>query len=179
MNLFKKIAWCVTDDSNIYRCNLDLLDWLINVQHYSKRKEANYFFPHGDKLFLIEEKYWLNENEFDYARQILREYQKDLMQKYFTNRLVIYLPPRKSTEAEYFLSTLKDFLEENEDKWEFKGNQMYVSGHKLTHFAVVYYKIHLIARTYCLTLRKNPLDTSTISYQRVEDIKKALDVREI
>ena len=179
MNLFKKVAWCATDDSNVYRCNLDLLDWLINIQHYSKRKEANYFFPHGDKLFLIEEKYWLNENEFDFARQILREYQKNLSQKYFANKLLIYSFTRKSTEAEYFLLTLKDFLEEHEDNWEFKGNQMYVSGHKLTDFAVAYYKMYLIAQTYYLTLRKNPLDTSTIAYQHVEDIKKTLDTREI
>ena len=193
-HLFEKVAWCVVDDSKV-RSNLSLLDWLRNVQFYAKRKEANYFFPHGDKLFLIEEKYWLRETEFDCAKQILKAYQKDLIQKYFTNHLIEYSFTRKLTEAEYFLCTLNEFLEDHECEKTFDGNQMYntkkykdlgcwgtplfEATYELTDFAVVYHKMYFIAQTYCLTLRKNPLDTDTTSYQNAEATRKVLDTREI
>ena len=193
-HLFDKVAWCVINNSKV-RSNLGLLDWLRNIQYYSKRKEANYFFPNGDKLFLIEEKYWLHEEEFDYAKQILQEYQKDLVQKYFSIQLGENRFIKKLTEAEYFVFTLKDFLEHCECEITFKGNQMYntkeykdlgswgmplfKATYELTDFAVVYHKMYLIAQTYCLTLRKDPLDTDTLSYQSVEATKKVLDTKEI
>ena len=194
MNLFKKVAWCVVDDPSTDRANLTLLDWLRNVQYYSKKRESSFYCPRGDKLFLIEDKYWLRENEFDYARQILKEYQQDLIRKYFANHLVVYPFTRKSTEAEYFFTTLEDFLEEHECEKVFAGNQMYIrkehkergscegtpleANYQLTDFAVVYYKMYLIVKTYSLTWRKNPMDTNTLSYRCVVETKHALDARE-
>ena len=193
--LFEKVAWCATDDSNSYRCNLDLLDWLLNMQHYSKRKEANTFFPKGNKLFLIEEKYWLREEEFDIVRSILQDYQRNLAQMYFTKHLRDDWFMCKLTGAEYFMFTLEEFLRRNECNTTFFGKQMYTTKeykdlgcwgtplfeakYELTDFAVAYHKMYLIAQAYCLALRKNPYDKFEMSYINFENTKNVLDTREI
>jgi hypothetical protein len=195
-DLFSKVAWCATNDSHIYRHNMSLLDWLCKVPHYSKRKVPDCFFPNADKLFLIEEKYWFKDDEeISIAKEILREYQKDLIQRYFTGRLSVDRSTHKLTDEEYFLVTLKDFLEQRECDKYFNDHQMYITKsykdhgswgtplfdatYELTDYAVVYHKMYLIAQVYCLTLRKNPLDTDTMSFHNSEYSKKVLDTREM
>ena len=190
------VSWCVTDNSDIHRCNMSLLAWLCKVLHKSKKRNPDCFFPNADKLFLIEEKYWLSgDEELSVAKEILREYQKDLSQKYFSNMLNVNSYTRKLTNAEYFLVTLKEFLEKYECEKDFFGNEMYKTKeyksygswgaplfdatYELTDYAVVYHKMYLTVQMYCLTLRKNPLDTNTLSFQWTEDTKKVLDTREM
>lgn len=194
--LHRHISWCVTDDSNIYRCNMSLLMWLCNIPHYSKKKTRDYCFPNADKLFLIEEKYWLNgDEEMDVAKEILRAYQKEWCQKYLSGRLSASRMICKLTDEEYFLLSLKDFLEKHECETTFCGNKMYNikeykscgswgvplfdATYELTDYAVVYQKMYLIAQTYCLTLRPNPLDKNSLYYHRIENAKKVLDTREM
>jgi hypothetical protein len=190
------VSWCVTDDSNIYRCNMSLLEWLCNVPHYSKNKRPDCFFPNADKLFLIEDKYWLSgEEELSIAKEIIREYQKELIQKFFSGRLVANRFACKLTDEEYFLLTLKEFLEKYQCETTFHGNSMYNTKeyksygywgaplfdatYELTDYAVAYHKIYYVTQMYCLTLRENPLDTNALSFQWTEDTKKVLDTKEI
>lgn len=194
--LLKHVSWCVTDNSNIYRCNTSLLAWLCKVPYYSKKRHPDCFFPNADKLFLIEEKYWLKgDEEQDIAKEILQAYQKELSQKYFSEQLIANRLIFKLSDEEYFLLTLKNFLEKYECETTFLGNKMYNTKeyksygswgaplfdatYELTDYAVVYHKMYLIAQMYCLTLQKNPLDTSTLSFQSSEYTKKVLDTREI
>ena len=194
--LKSRVSWCVTDNSNIYRCNMSLLEWLCNVPHYAKRKERNYFFPNADKSFPIDEKYWLSgEEELNIAKEILYAYQKELSQEYFSGQLSVSRFVCKLSNAEYFLVTLKEFLEKYECKDTFNDKRMYSTKsyksfgswgvplfdatYELTDFAVVYHKIYLIAQIYCLALRENPLDTTTTSYHSAEYTKKVLDTREM
>lgn len=195
-DLFNKVRWCVLDNSEI-RCNLNLIEWLCNVPHYSQKKESNCFFPNADKLFLIQEKYNIQgEEERNIAKEILKEYQKDLVQSYFlgqgctTDRNLT-----KITEQEYFLLTLANFLNKHECEKEFNGHQMYITKsykdrgcwgtflfnatYELTDYAVVYHKMYYITQIYCLTLRKNPLDTSAALFARAEYTKRVIDVREM
>ena len=190
------VSWCVTDDPNLHRCNMSLLAWLCKVPHYSKKKSPDCFFPNADKLFLIEDKYWLNgDEELNTAKEILREYQKDLSQKYFSGYLIASRLKCKLSDAEFFLLTLKEFLEKHECETTFCGNKMYKTKeyksygswglplfdatYELTDFAVVYHKMYLIAQVYCLTLRENPLDTNTLYFQWTESAKEVLDTREM
>ena len=193
--LFGRVSWCVTDDSNT-RCNMSLLDWLNRVPHYSKKKSPDCFFPNADKLFVIDEKYWLqSEEEFATAREILCVYQKELSQKYFSGHLSAGGSMSKLTNEEYFLVTLKDFLEKYECKKVFWDHDMYTTKeyksygswggplfdatYVLSDFAVVYHKMYLITQIYCLTLRKNASNTNALSFERTEATKKVLDTREM
>jgi hypothetical protein len=195
--LFDKVAWCVTEDSHSYRCNLHLIDWLRNVYYYStKKKSPDCFFPNADKLFPIQENHFIvKDEECKIAKEILKEYQRDLVQKYFSGKLCADRFAKKITRAEYFLLTLREFLQEHECETTFYGNKMYntkdyksygswggplfVATYVLTDYAVVYHKIYLTAQMYCLTLRKNPLDTETTSYISAEETKKVIDTREM
>lgn len=193
--LHKHISWCVTEDSNVFRGNMSLLMWLCNVPHYSKKKTCDCFFPNADKLFLIEEKYWLRDDELDIAKEILCAYQKELSQEYFSGHLIVNRSMCKLSKQEYFLVTLNDFLQKYECEKNFLGHKMYdTKDYKsygswgmplfdatyiLTDFAVVYHKIYLIAQTYCLTLRENPLDTSSLYFRCAENTKMYLDTREM
>ena len=194
--LHRHISWCVTDDSNIHRCNISLLGWLCNVPHYSKKKVPDCFFPNADKLFDIPEEYWLqSDEERNIAKEILRAYQKELCQKYFAGRMIPSRSMCKLSDEEYFLFTLKEFLEKHECETSFFGYEMYKTKeykshgswgvplfsatYELTDFAVVYHKMYLTAQTYCLALRKNPLDTNTLSFEWAENTKKVLDTKEM
>jgi hypothetical protein len=194
--LQRHVSWCVTNDSNLYRCNMSLLDWLYDVQHYSKKKKADCFFSNADKMFLIEDKYWLSgEEELSIAKEILCAYQKELSQEYFSGHLIANRLVCKLSHAEYFLLSLKDFLQKYECETTFNGQQMYITKsyknlgswgvplfeatYELTDLAVVYHKMYLIAQMYCLTLRENPLDTTTTFYHSAEYTKKVLDTREM
>ena len=195
--LFNNVAWCVTEDSHIYRCNMQLIDWLHNIPFYSiKKKSADCFFPNADKLFPIHEKYRIHiDEERTIAKEILKQYQQDLIQRYFSGKLSLAYSPPKLTSAEYFLFTLSEFLQKHECEKSFNGNEMYKvkdyksygswggalydATYELTDYAVVYHKMYYIAQMYCLTLRKNPLDTETTSYISAEVTKKVIDTREM
>lgn len=194
--LYKHISWCTTDDSSVHRCNLSLLNWLCKILHYSKKKSPDLFFPNADKLFLIEEKYWLSgDEELNIAKEILHAYQKELSQKYFSGHLIASRFICRLSDAEYFLLTLEEFLKKHECERYFIDNEMYTvknykdygtwgmplfdATYELTDFAIVYHKMYLIAQMYCLTLRKNPLDANTLAFKSAEYTKKILDTREM
>ena len=196
-DLFNKVAWCVTEDSNMYRCNLRLIDWLRSVPFYStKKKPPDCFLPNSDKLFPIHEKYFIQgDEEYNIAKEILKQYQRDLIQKYLSGKLSTDPSIRKLTEAEYFLFTLQEFLEKHECETTFNGNEMYKikdykshgnwggplfdATYELTDYAVVYHKIYYITEMYCLTLRENSLDTNSLSFIKTEETKKVIDTREM
>lgn len=196
-DLFNKVAWCTTENSFICRCNLHLIEWLCNVPFYSTKEcRPDRFFPNADKLFFIHENYCIRgDKEYNIAKEILEQYQRDLIQKYLSGKLREDSSIRKLTEAEYFLYTLAFFLQKHECEKIFNGNEMYKTKdyksygswggplydatYELTNFAVVYHKMYYIAQMYCLTLRKNPLDTDTISFIGTEETKKVIDTREM
>ena len=196
-NLFNKVAWCVTNDSHIYRCNMNLIDWINNIPFYSlKKKTADCFFPNADKLFPIDEKYRIQgDEERNIAKEILKEYQRDLIQKYFLGELGTNRFIRKLTKAEYFLYTLQEFLQKHECETTFNGIKMYETKeyksygswgvplfsatYELTDYAVVYHKIIYIAEMYRLTLRENPLDTESYYFKSAEATKEVIDSRKM
>lgn len=195
--LFNKVAWCVTKDSHTYRCNLHLTDWIHNIRFYStKKKPPDCFFPNADKLFPISEKYCIHvDEEWSIAKEILEQYQLDLIQKYFSGTLYTDRSITKLTGAEYFLFTLQEFLRKHECDTTFNGNEMYKTKdytplgtwgvplfsatYELTDYAVVYHKVYYIAQMYCLTLRENPLATNTVAFQSAEATKEVIDTREM
>jgi hypothetical protein len=176
---------------------MHLIDWIHNIPFYSyKKKPADCFFPNADKLFPIHENYRIyGDEERNIAKGILEQYQQDLIQRYFSGKLSAAYSPPKLTNAEYFLFTLSEFLQKHECETTFNGNEMYKTKdyksygswggplydatYELTDYAVVYHKMYYIAQMYCLTLRKNPLDTSEMSFQCAEETKKVIDTREM
>lgn len=192
-----RVSWCVTDDSHIYRCNMSLLDWLCQIQQYGTlRFDIDYSFPKIKYLSPIDKKYWICEdNERDIARKILKVYQKELSQKYFSNQLTNVRYLRNLTDEEYFLVTLAGFLRKYECEKTFNGEEMYSTKsydgygswgtplfdavYELTDFAVVYHKMYYIAQSYCWVLDGKPISQTGIAYHELEHMKKVLDTREI
>lgn len=175
------VAWCVKDVNQLIGC-------LCYVQRLSKEKTPNCCVPHADKLITIEDSFWLTEDdEITIAKEILYEYQKEISQTFFENKLSTLKSLRNLTDEEYFLVSLGNFLDKNQFSSKFFSDKMYETieytplgvTYKLKHFAVVYYKTLLITKTYYMALQKNPYNTGSVYYQSINNTKEVLDTREI
>ena len=65
------VAWCATDNSNMFRCNLHLWEYISDAQI---------------KLKLLQEYRISTEEEWDLVKEIITDFQKDITQKYFYNQ---------------------------------------------------------------------------------------------
>lgn len=168
-----------------------MFDWLWNVSRDTKIKEKTNSFPRADKLFSIEEKYWLNKEDVEFVNVILAGYQSNLTELYFTDHLVSDRFFRKMSALEYFLYSLKEYLEQRDGDVTFGTYEMYTikkqtrdkgwefRTYELSDFAVVFHKMLLIAQTYCLTFCENPFDTTSPSFDNWETTKHILETREM
>lgn len=147
--LKKYVAWCVSNNSTIYRCSLDLWHYVYNAQND------------------ITEEYRISsDEEWETVKEILRGFCQELTQDYFYGRL--NLPKTKYTlwEHEYFMLSLVPYLdahqcdsvflghEMHEKRLSYKaygqwGGQLYDAEYSLTDFAITMNKLYYIAYMYC------------------------------
>jgi hypothetical protein len=192
--LFKRVKWVCSKDDNI-RCNIAMVDWVLNVQSYSLKKQSDIFFPRGAKMFPIEASYRLTEEEREMAKKIICEYQQDMIATYFYDNLSSHISIYKLTEPEYFIYTLTEFLMKNQCKDMVAGQKMYDTldfrNHgeygrilydatlQLTDFAVAYHKMLYIAQNYYLMFQKNPQDEDSWIYVATQNTKNVIDTKTI
>lgn len=173
--LLKKVKWCVTRDSF--------------SRTAPERKMRDHILRLQWKLSL-DKKYMITEEEFSAITDILKEYQQDLIQKYFNDTL----PNYNHTEEVCFVITLRDFLEKHQCDTAFIGNEMYtIKDHKtygtwgvtsfsatyvLTDYAVTYNKLYYISQLYFLKLY-NIVEQDKLGVIEARAIKEAIDNREL
>lgn len=175
-NLFEKAKWFVSYN-----------------QPYEPKPEIKMrdIILHLQRKLSLSEKYLITETELEIVSEILQSFQLDLIKKYFNGSL----SNCKFTNAEFFIIKLNEFLERNQCKDSFNGNEMHaeVKNYKsygtwgmtsfsatyvLTDYAITYYKV-----LYITQLQHNELlaitNPNTFAFQTAAVTKRAIDTREI
>lgn len=163
--LKEQVNWC-TDERSYSRCRVTLLNCIYRAQA-DHNIETQYQLIH-------------EESSHDIVNDILRCYQKDMVQKYFHNRFTY----KKMTCENFFMKTLQDYLNEHRCEKTFNENKMYdVKNYQyygnwggpsfdatyvLTKYAFVYHKMLHITQVYYLSLRQDQLNKKTISRKQNE-----------
>jgi hypothetical protein len=118
-NLFKKVKWCVYNDS-------------FRKERPEVRMHDQIF--HFQNELSLDEKYRITIHELDAINGILLHFRQDVIQEYFSS---YYQKLGFSFE-----NNLRDFLETHQDEYEFKNN---ITFHKLYYILQLYYlKLHNI-----------------------------------
>lgn len=151
------VAWCVSKRDHTIKTRLRIRDCFEREQ-IEKNIQAD--------LQIVEEKEW------DYARDIIHEFQSDLIDDFFdgtlkeirkahSNRFQNYMYLSYHTECiDYFMFYLSTFLQHHENDLDFRGNSMYEKStykdkrfgteYILTEYAIVYHKMYYIAYNHCI-----------------------------
>lgn len=179
--LFDLVAWCVTTDYQSIgsvRPGLDLCHYIGNAQ--VDQKLPSEYCIHGD-------------TEWQFTKEILKEYQRDLTQSYFNSSLSPKaIKSKYSIHGDhYFMFSLCSFLGAHQCEYEFLGHDMHQErlvyksyGHmcfdatySLSDFAIVYHKLYYIVYNSCK--ESKIFNPNEASYQHPDDIKKILDTKQI
>jgi hypothetical protein len=145
------VAWCVTKNSNEYRCNLHLHEYVGNAQIKGN----------------ISVEYRISgEAEWNIVKEIISFYQIDMTQMYFTNRLSLPSSRYSIPGEHYFMYSLQSYLEEQQCDYTFNGHDMHKEtiSHKnygswggqlfdatyaLSDYSLVLHKLYYISYMFC------------------------------
>lgn len=107
-----------------------------------------------------------NEEEWKFVKEIIQEFQNDLMQSYFKGNLGVPKSKYYITKEYYFMYRLERFLEGHLRDHEFLGYDMETyncnSDYSLTEFSVAYYKLYYVVYLFCKNCK--PLNESGMRY---------------
>lgn len=173
------VFWCVSEDSKIYRCGLSLRDYIKNAQI----KEE------------LPQKYRLSgDTEWNFAEDILREFQHDMTQKYVQGCIEEINSKYVIPGDHYFMFSLDRFLEKHQCDSKFYGHEMHKetvsykhygdwgaqlfdATYSLTEFSVVYHKMYYLSHIFCKNSKV--INKNGGSYRFEDDIKRILDTKQI
>lgn len=178
--LHEHVAWCVSNDSLLYRCGLTLFDYIWNAQV---------------KHDLSKEYRLIADSERTTAKEILKYFQEYLNQAYFKGDLSFSRENVNMASETYFIVLLKYYLEKHECETYFHENKMYTTKsyksfgrwggelfeatYELTDYAVVYHKILYTVRLCYLDIFKEKIQEHSVAHRSAEYSKKVLDSKEI
>lgn len=156
------ISWCVTEDSNIHRCNLNLEDYIWNAQIKLNLPQQ----------FLID----VDTVDYEDIKIILKKFQQDTAKKYFNDSNSFSLPKSKYklNSETYFYYLLHSYLDTCDSHsfigYEILGAQLsrkeydgdgWDATYQLTDFGIVFYKLLYISYKFC---KNNNILDSSCSY---------------
>lgn len=191
-SLQQKISWCATKDSHLYR-DFSLLTYL---ECLSKNADCNYQFPFVKKMRPINNRYILDsDEEREIAKQILDIYREDLCERFLANRLSINIAPNLK-DAEYFVLSLKCFLEEHQCDFDIRGIEMhtqtihhqdygcwggplYDATYEISEFAIVYHKLLYITQEYHLAMQKDLTNEESIYHNAIQNTQNIINTKQI
>ena len=173
------VAWCATDNSNIFRCNLHLWEYISNAQI---------------ELNLLPEYRISTDEEWILAKDIIKGFQKDVTQKYFSNQLSIPTSKYVISEETYFMYLLQTYLKQHQCDYDFLGYDMhketishksygswggplYDATYALTDFAVVLHKLYYISYMHCKN--SSPLNPNGEYWSNEHSIEDIIDSRQL
>ena len=128
------------------------------------------------------------------VKDILAEFQKELIQDYFNNNLKIIKSKYAIPAEHYFMFALTSFLEDHQCDHDFHGNAMqkerlsykrygdwggpcYDATYSLTDFALVYHRLYYVAYLFCRSSKI--LNPNGVAFQNSESIIRILDTKQI
>lgn len=150
--LKKFVSWAVVYNSYlVYSHDMPLWMYIHNAQI---------------KLCIHKEYRISSDEEWRLAKEILQEFQTDLMQTYFKGNLRLPKSKYEITGEHFFMYRLEHFLESHLRDSEFLGYDMRTYGgdssYFLTDFSVVYYKLYYVIYLFCKNCK--PLNESGMLY---------------
>lgn len=172
-SLRKLVAWCVTGGDGIA-----LWEEISNAQNKLKIKKKYCLF--GDE-------------EWEYVREILDEYKKDLMLSYFRGHLIVIKSKYVLSGENYFMASLYTFLSDHQCDYKFLEHDMHKeiisyksygesfsagfdATYALTEFAMVFHKMHYITYMYC---KGNEILKAFVPEWNEKNLKEILDTKQI
>jgi hypothetical protein len=172
------IGWCATKDSNLCRCNLSLKSYILNLQIQMK---------------LLPE-YRITEDEWSTVELILADFQKKLLDHYFSDS--VHIPKSKYVIKKeiYFMFMLQEYLCQHQCEYRFLehdmhqdvishksygswGGSLYDATYSLTDFAITFHKLYYVAYMSC----KNDkfLEAGGYRFNKERDIENIIDSKRI
>lgn len=174
LEFHQRIAWCTSNNHHI-RSNLSLLDWIQHVEVYSRNKSKwSREFPRTQSMIPVDIKYSINsDKEREIAKKIIQEYQTQLLANYINGKLVFFFNSSKVTNGEFFLISLKEFLENPRHK-----NIPHKIYGETTDYGIVYHKMLYLTQAYYCAMQKDPQNKDSLAYLSLEATKESLDTGE-
>lgn len=125
----------------------------------------------------VEKKYRISgDEEKRYLKEIIEEYQKEIMRTYFEGRLHLIKSKYAISKKDYFMIKLHDFLVHHQDDFRFLGRDMHDAAGMLSEIAIVYNKLLYITHMYC---KRSPITNPNGSQHWMDweerNIKEILD----
>lgn len=172
-------AWTLTENDNVFRCNLRLRDYIHSAQlKYVSEKE-----------FRIQ-----TEEEWETVKTILGAYKEELSEAFFCNRLALPKSKYAISGEIFFFYSLCSFLREHqcestiaghemrEKQLEYKrygnwGGPLYDAKYLLSDFGITYHKLLYASYMYCQNSRA--INTKGDFYNREESIADIIASRQI
>ena len=164
---------CMADKFRFYYREKKLkefVSWIVvyNTPLVHSHDMPLWMYVHNAQVRLdIPEEYRIsNDEEWRFVREIIQEFQNDLMQSYFKGNLGVPKSKYYITEEYYFMYRLEEFLESHHRDHEFLGYNMRTYGsdssYFLTGFSVAYYKLYYVIYLFCKNCK--PLNESGMRY---------------
>ena len=169
----------------------DLVSWsVVRTKPYELLVHAHdlplwSYISNAQIKFKLPQEYRISgDDEWDYAKEILEEYQKDLIQSYFKGHLKLIKSKYEVRGEDYFMCSLYAFLSEHQCDYEFLGHDMHSdrlntgspTTYAQTDFAIVLHKMHYITYMYC---RGNEILRSLVPEWNEKNLKEILDTKQI
>lgn len=131
-----------------------------------------------------------SDDEWDYVREIVDEYRKDLMFSYFKGDFIVIKSKYVISGECYFMASLYAFLSEHQCDYKFLGHDMHEKiveqngnwgeihnvTYSLTEFAIVLHKMHYITYMYC---KEDKRLSGFVPVWNEENLKEILDTKQI
>ena len=144
------VAWCASSNSNTFRDNIHLWEYLSNAQ-------IKLNLPH---------EYCISTDDWELTKEILQAFQNDVTQRFFINQISLPSSKYVISHETYFMYLLQDYCARHQCDYEFLGHNMhketieyksygswgaalYDAIYSLTDFAIVVHKIYYISYMYC------------------------------
>lgn len=151
-NIKELVSWIVVDNTLCVRSH-DMPLWM-------------YVHNAQNKPWVKEEYRISSDKEWGFAKEIIQEFQNDLMQAYFKGNVRVRKSKYVITEEYYFMYSLEGFLESHLDDYKFLGYDMRTYGSNrsycLTDFSIAYRKLYYIVYLFCKNCK--PLNESGMRY---------------
>lgn len=177
-NFRELVAWCVTKDNSLYRCNLRLRDYIHNAQNRLR----------------IPDEYRIQSDEWNIVNEILCQYQSDLKEDYFCGKAYIIKSKYVIPGETYFMFSLSNYLDDHQCDREFLsydmhketlsykscgswGSPLYDAKYRISDFSNIYHKLFYISLLYCQ--EDEIINPKHVEYWKCSNVKNILDSKEI
>lgn len=169
----------------------DLVSWsVVRTKPYELLVHAHdlplwAYLKNAQIEFKLPDKYRITGDvEWGYAKEVIEEFQKDLIQSYFKGHLKLIKSKYDVRGEDYFMCSLYAFLSEHQCDYEFLGHDMHSdllntgspTTYAQTDFAIALHKMHYITYMYC---RRSKILKYLVPEWNEKNLQEILDTKQI